>query len=133
MTGTIWRGELIEIAAKGATQTGDAPGDGVGADILALVLATSGVLVMVACAWRLRRRRSASTPAMEATFVLSIGVLLVGLASAVVMFVLDDFLPPSMGENFVVFAAVFCAGAAWLTVAVRRDLKKSPDLPGIPI
>jgi hypothetical protein len=49
-----------------------------------------------------------------------------------VLFVLADFLPPSLAYNFWLFAAVFCVGAAWLTVAVHRDLKK-PRLPGIPI
>lgn len=131
VTGTIWRGRLTEITANGAAQeTGRAPADGIGPDILALVLASSGLLVVVACAWRLRRRRA--TPGMEATIVLSIGLLIVGLFSAVALLGLATFLPQSVAHNFWLFAALFCAGAAWLTVLVGRDLK-APRTPGLPI
>ena len=131
VTGTIWRGRLTEITANGARQeTGRAPADGSGPDILALVLASSGLLVIVTCAWRLRRRRA--TPAMKATLGLSIGLLFVGLFSAVVLFLLSDFLPQSMADNFWLFAAIYGVGAAWMTVVDRRSLK-APRTPGIPI
>ncbi|WP_406047576.1 hypothetical protein [Kribbella sp. NBC_00889] len=134
VTGTIWRGRLTEITANGAAQeTGAAPADGSWPDIVSLVLSSSGLLVVVACAWRLRHRRA--TPAMDATIVLSIGLLFVGLFSAIALFVLADLLSPSVAYNFWLFAAIFCAGAAWVTVLVRRDLKapRTPGLPGIPI
>ncbi|MEU4287890.1 hypothetical protein AB0E63_06695 [Kribbella sp. NPDC026596] len=131
VTGTIWRGRLTEITANGDRQeTGRAPAGGSGPDILALVLTSSGLLVIVVCAWRLQRRRA--TPAMEATLGLSIGLLFVGLFSAVVLFVLADFLAPSVADNFWLFAAIFCAGAAWMTFMERRSLK-APRTPGIPI
>lgn len=131
VTGTIWRGRLTEISANGARQeTGRAPADGGGPDILALVLGSSGLLVIVTCAWRLQRRRA--TPAMKAILGLSVGLPFVGLFSAVVLFVLADFLSQSLADNFWLFAALFCVGAAWLTVVARRDLK-APRTPGIPI
>ena len=108
-----------------------APADGRrGLYILALVLASSGLLVIVACTWRLRRRRA--TPAMQATLGLSIGLLFVGLFSAILLFALTDVLPQSLAYNFWLFAAIFGVGAAWLTVVERRGLKR-PRLPGIPI
>ncbi|MFG1624952.1 hypothetical protein [Kribbella sp. NPDC049227] len=134
VTGTIWRGRLTEITANGAAQqTERAPVGGSVPDIVALVLASCGLLVIVTCAWRLQHRRA--TPAMDATIVLSIGLLFVGLFSAIALFVLADFLSPSVAYNFWLFAAIFCAGAACLTVLVRRDLKapRTPGLPGIPI
>jgi hypothetical protein len=131
VTGTIWRGRLTEITAKGAAQqTRWAPAGGGGPDILALVLASSGLLVIVACAWRLQHRRA--TRAIEATLALGVGLLFVGLFSAVTLFVLAIFLPPSVADNFWLFAAVFCAGAAWLAVVERRSLR-APRTPGIPI
>jgi hypothetical protein len=131
VTGTIWRGRLTEITADGARQeTGRAPADGNGPDILALVLASSGLLVIVTCAWRLRRRRA--TPAMQATLGLSIGLLVVGLFSAVVLFALTDVLPQSLAYNFWLFAAIFGVGAVWMTVVERRSFK-APRTPGIPI
>ncbi|TCC57445.1 hypothetical protein E0H73_29080 [Kribbella pittospori] len=134
VTGTIWRGRLIEIAAEGATQeTGKVLDDArEPSDMLALILASSGLLVIGTCAWRLRRRRAAPTRAMEATLVLSVGMLFAGLLSAVAVFVLADVLSPSAAETFWLFAAIFVAAAAWLTVVTRRDLKK-PRTPGIPI
>jgi hypothetical protein len=131
VTGTIWRGRLTEITANGAVQqTRWAPAGGGAPDILALVLASSGLLVIVACAWRLQRRRA--TPAMEATIVLGLGLLYVGLLSAAALFALALFLWPSVADNFWLFAAFFCTGAAWMTVVERRSLR-APRTPGIPI
>ena len=131
VTGTIWRGRMTEITANGAAQeTRWAPAGGGGPDILALILASSGLLVIVACAWRLQRRRV--TPAIEATLALGVLLPFIGLFSAVALFLLADFLAPSLADNFWLFAAVFCAGAAWLTVAQRRSLR-APRTPGVPI
>jgi hypothetical protein len=131
VTGTIWRGRLTEITANGAAQqTRWGPAGGGGPDILALVLASSGLLLIVACAWRLLRRRA--TPAMQATLALGLGLLYVGLLSAAALFALALFLPPSVADNIWLFTAVFCAGAAWMTVVERRSLR-APRTPGIPI
>ncbi|WP_432889478.1 hypothetical protein ACQPYH_10370 [Kribbella sp. CA-245084] len=131
VTGTIWRGRLTEIAADGAAQeTSRAPVNGGAPDMLALVLASSGLVTIVVCGWRLRRRRA--TPAMESTLGVAIGLLVLGLFSAVVLFVLADFLPWDVADNFWLFAVIFLTGAAGIAVWERRS-KAPPSLPGIPI
>lgn len=131
VTGTVWRGRLTEITGQGTVQqTRWVPDNGTLPDILALVLASSGLLVVVTCAWRLRRRRA--TQAMEETLFLSLVLLLVGFFSLVLFLGLGTVLPQSVAESFWPFAAIFCAGTAWMTVAVHRS-PKTPRLPGIPI
>jgi hypothetical protein len=98
--------------------------------MLALVLASSGLVVVIACGWRLRGGRA--TPAMSSILGVGLGLLLVGLFSEVVLFALATFLSPGLADNFWLFALFFLAGAAGLTVLQRRG-PRTPPLPGIPI
>ncbi|RZU16011.1 hypothetical protein EV645_3555 [Kribbella rubisoli] len=132
VTGTIWRGRLTEITGHGAAQeTRRAPVNGSGPDILALVLASSGLVTIFVCGWRLRRGRA--TPEMEAAFVVAIGLLLLGLFSEVLLLILAEVLPWDVADHFWLFAAVFVAGAAGIAVWQRRSFNAPPSLPGIPI
>ncbi|WP_328997542.1 hypothetical protein OHA18_24100 [Kribbella sp. NBC_00709] len=134
VTGTVWRGRITGITADGAAQeTQKAPDGATGPDLFALILASSGLLAVGASAWRLRRRRAAPTRAMEATFVLSIGMLPLGLFTVGSPLFLSVFLPVSVAENFWLLAAIFCAGAVWMTVATHRSLRNEVRLPGKPI
>ncbi|MER7243647.1 hypothetical protein [Kribbella sp. NPDC000426] len=132
VVGTVWRGRLTEITGHGAAQeTTRAPVNGSGPDILALVLASSGLVTIVVCGWRLRRGRA--TPEMEAAFVVAIGLLLLGLLSEVLLLILAEVLPWDVADHFWLFAAVFVAGAAGITIWQRRSFEAPPSLPGIPI
>ena len=134
VTGTVWRGRMTEVTADGATQhTTTAPVDASGSDLSALVLASSGLVSIVACVWRLRRCRGAPPEVLDAMVALSLGMLFVGLLTAVFGQFLSYYLPASLAENFWLLAAIFCAGTAWLTVALRRIHKNEDRLPGIPI
>lgn len=102
VTGTVWRGHVTEIAAKGGSQkTDDAPADmRARALIVALMIVPSGLVMAAACVWRLVRRGE-PTPGMVATLVLSIALFITGLCS-----------PLIGGEKFWTDVAV------WLPVAV---------------
>ncbi|MEW2129419.1 hypothetical protein [Streptomyces sp. NPDC005435] len=57
VTGTVWRGRLVRIAAKGDVQVTEASPDALPEDHVAMILVCgpSCLLLAVACAWRLRR------------------------------------------------------------------------------
>lgn len=133
VTGTVWRGELTEIMANGVVQSSvKAPVDErPHSFMLALVLVPSGLLLIVTGAWRLLRGRGA--PAMEATLALGLGLLGVGLFSDIALYIPGLFLPHRVADSFWMFAAIFLAAAGWLTVVVRRSLKRDAETPGIPI
>ncbi|GII57585.1 hypothetical protein Pth03_59740 [Planotetraspora thailandica] len=115
VTGTIWRGLLTEIAAEGASQkTDDAPADiRTRVLILALIIVPTGILMTIACAWRLRRRAApAPTPGMVATLGLAFGLFFCGLFSPLPLVGRD--------ENFWMVAAVWFPAAAILTAVARN-------------
>ena len=105
VTGTVWRGRLTEIQADGDRQRAeDAPADmRTRVLILALIVVPSGLLMTVACGWRLLRR-GRPTPGMAATLGLAFGLGLGGL-----------FCPLLVGRRGEHFSAV---AAAWLPLAV---------------
>ncbi|MFI0349557.1 hypothetical protein [Actinomadura sp. 9N407] len=80
VTGTIWRGQIVKIAAKDAEQfTVDSPTDLAEAVLgTVLVMGPPGLLLMVLCGWRLRRR---SEPGPSSGMGWGVG-LVVGLAMA---------------------------------------------------
>jgi hypothetical protein len=107
VTGTVWRGLLTEIAAKGAAQrTQDAPVNmRTRVLILALIVVPSGLLMAAAAAWRLVRRAGPTT-GMVATLGLGVGLLFAAL-----------FSPLIGGEDLVGVAAVWVPVAAVMTGA----------------
>ncbi|TDE23879.1 hypothetical protein [Actinomadura sp. 6K520] len=115
VTGTIWRGRLTEVSAEGASQrTQAAPADMRTRVLIgALILVPCGVLMTVACTWRLLRRRAFPdpTPGQVATLGLAFALFLAGLFSPV--------LASGAGENLWAVTAVWLPMAAVLTVAAR--------------
>lgn len=114
VSGTIWRGLLTEIAARGASQeTHQAPAD-LRARVLigALVIVPSGLLMAAACAWRLLRRAAPEpTPGMVATLGLALGLFVAGLLSPALL--------GGNGENLWMVAAVWFPIAAVMTAVAR--------------
>ncbi|WP_329481776.1 hypothetical protein OG555_06210 [Kribbella sp. NBC_01484] len=125
VTGTIWRGRLTEITAKGAVQeTTRAPADMRARSFeAALFLVPSGLLITVACVWRLLRRRGDPTRGMEATVFAGIALPFLGLFCAALVGALLELLSLSMDEIVWPFAAVLLP-AAILAVSIRRDSKE---------
>ncbi|MFG1909008.1 hypothetical protein [Kribbella sp. NPDC048928] len=133
VTGTIWRGRLMAIAADGASQeTDQAPGDMRERSLgIALAIVPSGLLLLVGAVWRLVRRRG--TAGMDAVVGLAGLLPLVAIVSALVVGVVTNLLWPSVQEIFWPFAAVYLLGGGFLAVAARRYAKNADDrrLPGI--
>lgn len=135
VTGIIWRGRLTEITASDAAvfaaqKTTAAPVDWRARSFtLALVIAPSGLLTTVVCAWRLLRRRAVPTPTlgMDATLALAILFFIVGLFSIFLtsIFVVAIEPPPASDiEIFWLTEAVWLPTATILTTLVRRNVKK---------
>lgn len=115
VTGTVWRGLLTEIAAKGAAQrTQDAPVDmRTRVLILALIVVPSGLVIATAGAWRLVRRGDPTT-GMVSTLGLGVGLFFAALFSPVIG-----------GENLGGVAAVWLPVAAVMTgVAIYYTVQK---------
>lgn len=117
VTGTVWRGLLTEIAAKGTAQrTQDAPADmRTRVLILALIVVPSGLVMAAAAAWRLVRR-SDPTPGMVATLGLGVGLFFAALFSPVIG---GEDLAGVAAVWFPV-AAVMAGAAIYYTVGKRR-------------
>lgn len=133
VTGTIWRGQLMAIAADGASQETDlAPGDMRERSLgIALAIVPSGLLLLAAAVWRLVRRRG--TSGMDAVVGLAVLLPLVAIVSALLVGIVLDLLWPSVQENFWPFAAVYLLSGGFLAVAARRYAKGADArrLPGI--
>ncbi|HET6742281.1 MAG TPA: hypothetical protein VFH76_25225 [Kribbella sp.] len=133
VTGTIWRGQLMAIAADGASQETDlAPGAMRERSLeIALAIVPSGLLLLAAAMWRLVRRRAAS--GMDAVVGLAVLLPLTAILSALVVGIVLDLLWPSVQENFWPFTAVYLLGGGFLAVAARRYAKGADArrLPGI--
>ncbi|GAA1579635.1 hypothetical protein GCM10009678_72940 [Actinomadura kijaniata] len=84
VTGTVWRGRIVEISADGETRKTDAAPDDLRARFLigALVIVPPGLLATLAAAWRLVRfRRPEPTPGMTVTLGLAFALGLIGILS----------------------------------------------------
>ncbi|MGI5324940.1 hypothetical protein [Actinomadura nitritigenes] len=115
VTGTVWRGLLTEIAAKGAAQrTQDAPVDmRTRVLILALIVVPSGLVIAAAGGWRLVRRGDPTT-GMVATLGLGVALFFGALFSPVIG-----------GENLAGVAAVWLPIAAIMTgIAIYYTVQK---------
>ncbi|MGW3769402.1 hypothetical protein [Actinomadura verrucosospora] len=112
VTGTVWRGRLTEIAARGESQDTDAaPADLRARSLIAgLIMIPPGLLVTAACVWRLGRRAGPSR-GMVATLGLAVGVFFAGLFSPLVA--------NAVGEDFWATAAVWLPAAVLLAVGAR--------------
>ncbi|MQA98493.1 MAG: hypothetical protein GEV11_29310 [Streptosporangiales bacterium] len=120
LKGTIWRGRLTEISAGGASQrTSDAPADmRARGGVLAMILLPSGLVLTIASAWRLLRRRASPglTPGQRATFSLSLGLLMTGLLSPIPA----TWLPYDSEAQHAVLTAVIWLPIAALLIIVAR-------------
>jgi hypothetical protein len=127
VTGTIWRGRLTEITAKGVAQeTKRAPVDMRERSFeVALLLVPGGLLMTVACVWRLLRRRGDPTRGMEATLLAGIALPFLGLLCVGVVAGLLDLLSANIDENVWPTAVVVLVLAAILAGMVRREVKKA--------
>ncbi|MBH1933383.1 hypothetical protein I5Q34_03625 [Streptomyces sp. AV19] len=87
VTGTVWRGSVQEIAARGTKQpTWAAPVNPPSADLAAAIgLGPAGLLLSVACAWRLRQGADANEPTWRMRYLvrLACGMGLAGVVTAV--------------------------------------------------
>jgi hypothetical protein len=119
VTGTIWRGQVTEVAKDGESQDTDAAPDDLRARLLifALIAIPPALLAMAACAWRLadkwtyRRAPRDPTPGMTATLGLAIAVLVGGLFC--------PLLVNAAGESFWPVAAAWLPLTALMTIATR--------------
>jgi hypothetical protein len=132
VTGTIWRGRVMAIAADGASQETDlAPGDMRERSLgIALAIVPSGVLLLIGAVWRLVRRRG--TAGMDAVVGLAVLLPLLAIVSALVVGIVLNLLWPSV-ESFWPFAAVYLLCGGFLAVAARRYANGADArrLPGI--
>ncbi|MEV4006133.1 hypothetical protein [Actinomadura sp. NPDC049753] len=114
VTGTVWRGRVTEIAARGESQETDAAPDDLRARFLiaGLIMIPPGLLVAAACVWRLGRRAGPiPSRGMVATLGLAVGVFFAGLFSPLVA--------SAAGEDFRATAAVWLPAAVLLAVGAR--------------
>ncbi|MBB6399896.1 hypothetical protein BKA00_006810 [Actinomadura coerulea] len=125
VTGTVWRGRLTEVAARGESQDTDAAPDDLRARYLiaGLIMIPPGVLVAAACVWRLGRRTVPNpSRGMVATLGLAVGVFFAGLFSPVVA--------SGAGEDLRVTAAVWLPIAALMAVGARVYTIRGRNLAG---
>ncbi|MFB4319011.1 hypothetical protein [Actinomadura sp. 21ATH] len=114
ITGTLWRGRLVEIAAEGETQMTDAGPDDMRARLLigALLVIPPALVAAAACAWRLARLAADPTPGMAATLALAGGLLVGGIFTPLVLAAGEE-------ERFWPVAAAWLPMAAIMTIAAR--------------
>lgn len=88
VVGTVWRGQVVKIASKGTGQvTRASPTDLSEAAVsLAIACGPSGVLLVIACVWRLRRRSEPSlSKPMVCLVLLSVCLAVVAIAAGVLV------------------------------------------------
>ncbi|NDU77206.1 hypothetical protein GWI34_31975 [Actinomadura sp. DSM 109109] len=125
VTGTVWRGRVTEIAARGESQETEAAPDDLRARYLigGLILIPPGVLTAAACAWRLAARVGRDpSRGMVATLGLAVGVFFAGLFSPLI--------GSAAGEDFWLTAAVWLPLAALLAVGARVYTTRGRALGG---
>ncbi|MDL4771934.1 hypothetical protein [Actinomadura xylanilytica] len=129
VTGTVWRGLVTEIAAKGDSQkTQDAPADmRARLLIMALITIPAALLMTAACGWRLCRHRAAPTPGMIATLGLAPGLFGGGLVSALFSGPAESFWRTLIA--WLVITAVLAAVARFY-VTQKRTPATAPATPG---
>ncbi|MEW2352441.1 hypothetical protein [Spirillospora sp. NPDC029432] len=121
VTGTLWRGRLVEVAAEGESQRTDAaPADMRARLLIAALIAIPPCLVAAAaCAWRLARR-AAPTRGMVAAFGLAVALAFGGLFCPLV-------LAGSGEERFWPVAVAWVPMAAIMTIAARAYVLHERD------
>lgn len=88
VVGTVWRGQVVKIATEGAEQvTRASPTDLSEAAVsLAIACGPSGLLLVIACVWRLRRRSEPTlSKPMACLVLLSIGLAVVAIAAGMLV------------------------------------------------
>ncbi|MEU9398413.1 hypothetical protein [Streptomyces sp. SID4985] len=126
VTGTVWRGRLVRISAKGETQVTEDSPDTLPESLVAalLVCGPSLLLLAAACGWRLRRPKERGwRRGPKMTAVLAAGLAGVGVFAAIVVSMFD--LP------LWAMPAVWLAPAALATALAIAVGRQAPDGPPI--
>ncbi|MFV2173570.1 hypothetical protein ACFHW2_25410 [Actinomadura sp. LOL_016] len=121
--GTIWRGEIVRIAALGDEQDTAASPSGFAETFVgtALLVGSSGLLMAVAGGWRLRRRAEPAMPAGLVGLLCFTGIM-AGVTLAIGITVATAEWPIRLIPGLWGVAAVLVAGCTVLAVRKSGDI-----------